>query len=416
MPVAMDVFERLEQRINNYRDEMIQFQKELTAVVALGPDNGGQGEWARAHFLREKIESFGLTDFSEYHAEDQRVPEGTRPNFVVRLAGEQAHPAVWVMAHMDIVPPGDENLWDTKPHEAVVKDGKIFGRGTEDNQQGLVSALFAMKALKEEGIKPPTDICLMLVSDEECGNTYGIDHVLQSQPDLVSKTDLVIVPDGGNPDGTMVEVAEKSILWAKFEVLGKQVHASMPQAGINAHRASAHMVVQLDNTLAQEYPVEDPVFDPPNSTFEPTQHDANVPNVNTIPGKEVFYFDCRILPNYSVDNVLATMQRVAQEIDHKFQVETKVSVAQVARAAPATSNDAPVVALVSAAIRTVRKVEPVPMGIGGGTVAAHFRKNGIAAVVWSTMDDLAHQPNEYCVIDNLVDDSKVFAHMYIASK
>ena len=119
MPVAMDLFERLDQRLNSYRDEMIQFQKELTAVVALGPDNGGQGEWARAHFLREKIESFGLTDFSEYHAEDQRVPEGTRPNFVVRLAGEQAHPAVWVMAHMDIVPPGDENLWDTKPHEAV---------------------------------------------------------------------------------------------------------------------------------------------------------------------------------------------------------------------------------------------------------------------------------------------------------
>ena len=110
------------------------------------------------------------------------------------------------------------------------------------------------------------------------------------------------------------------------------------------------------------------------------------------------------------------MKQVAQEIDRSFRVETQDSVAMVARAAPATATEAPVVGLVSAALRAVRKVEPVPMGIGGGTVAALFRKHGIAAVVWSTMDDLAHQPNEYCVIDNLVEDSKVFAHMYIAPK
>jgi len=254
----------------------------------------------------------------------------------------------------------------------------------------------------------------MLVSDEETGNALGVEHVLKNHPDLISDKDIVIVPDGGNPDGTMVEVAEKSILWGRFEVLGKQVHASMPQAGINAHRAAAHLAVELDERLHEDYPKKDPVFDPPESTFEPTQRDANVPNVNTIPGKEVLYFDCRVLPDYSVDDVIATMDKVAREVAAKFDVKIELSQPMMARAAPATAVEAPVVKYISEAIREVRKVEPKPMGIGGGTVAAFFRKHGIPAVVWSTMDDLAHQPNEYCVIDNMVEDTKVFAHVYVA--
>ncbi|MBW1811806.1 MAG: M20 family metallo-hydrolase [Deltaproteobacteria bacterium] len=413
MPVSKEIFDRLTKRIDSYRDEMVEFQIELTKQIALGPDNGGDGEWKRAEFLKDKITAFGLSDISEYNAEDKRVPEGTRPNLVVRLKGKTAKPTVWVMAHMDIVPPGDEKLWDSNPHEAIVKDGKIYGRGTEDNQQGLVSSLFAMRALIEEKIAPSTDICLMLVADEETGNEYGIDYVLKSNPDLVDKNDIVIVPDGGNPDGSMVEVAEKSILWCGFEILGKQVHASMPQAGINAHRASAHLVVRLDQQLHQEYSRQDPVFDPPGSTFEPTQREANVPNINTIPGKEVLYFDCRILPDYSVDDVLATINKIAAEVAGEFKVEIKVTQPMIARAAPATSTEAPVVKIISEAILEVSQVKPQPMGIGGGTVAALFRKHGIPAVVWSTMDDLAHQPNEYCVIDNLVLDTKVFAYVFI---
>jgi succinyl-diaminopimelate desuccinylase len=413
MSISKDDFERLSRRIDGYYNEMIEFQKELTAKIALGPDNSGQGEWERARFLIEKIKSFGLTDISEFNAPDERVPEGNRPNLVVRLSGKQARPVTWVMAHMDIVPPGDEQLWDTSPHAAVVKDGKIFGRGTEDNQQGLVSALFALRAFLDEGIDPGHDVCLLMVSDEETGNKYGIDFVLEKNPGLVKPDDIVIVPDSGNHDGTMVEVAEKSILWARFEVRGKQVHASTPNEGINAARAGANLIVRLDTELHEKYARKDPVFDPPESTFEPTQRDANVPNVNTIPGKEVLYFDCRILPDYEVDDVIATMQNVARGIEKDFGVQIGISQPMLAKAAPATSIDAPVVKLVSDAIRKVRKIEPQPMGIGGGTVAAIFRMHGIPAVVWSTMDDLAHQPNEYCVIDNMLQDAKVFAHVYL---
>jgi len=52
-----------------------------------------------------------------------------------------------------------------------------------------------------------------------------------------------------------------------------------------------------------------------------------------------------------------------------------------------------------------------PIGVGGGTVGAYFRRKGIQTAVWSTLDDLAHQPNEYCKIENIVNDAKVFLHV-----
>jgi succinyl-diaminopimelate desuccinylase len=398
MPIDKDLLRKLKKRIDSYRDDMVAFQKELTAIVALGPENQGEGEWKRARFLTGKIKSFGLSEITEYNSNDDRVPEGTRPNLVIRLAGEQRHPAVWVMAHMDTVPPGDMKQWDSDPFQVVEKDGKLYGRGVEDNQQGLVSALYAMRAMVEEGVKPPADVCLMLVSDEETGNALG---------------DIVIVPDSGNPDGSMVEVAEKSILWIEFVVKGKQVHASMPHVGINAARAAAYLTVRVDQTLAQRFNQQDPVFDPPGSTFEPTKREANVPNVNTIPGEERLCFDCRILPEFNTDDVLKTAGEVAKGVEHEFNVKVEVNTAALMKAAPATPVDAPVVVRVMQAVSEVLGVKPQPMGIGGGTVGAVFRRHGIPAVVWSTMDDLAHQPNEYCVIDNMVQDAKVFAHVFL---
>jgi succinyl-diaminopimelate desuccinylase len=406
-------FEGLCEALDGWREEMVQLQKDLTSIQALGPESQGEGEWKRARFLRTLIESWGLTDIHEYAAPDPRVPEGSRPNLVVRLAGREPRPTVWVMAHMDVVPAGDLKKWSTDPWQAVVKEGKIYGRGVEDNQQGLVSALFAMRALKESGKQPPRDVALILVADEETGSRFGIDHVLEAAPDLFQPSDLVVVPDAGNPDGGMLEVAEKSILWLEFSVQGKQVHASTPDQGINAARAAAHLTVRLDQALNGTFTGRDEVFDPPRSTFEPTRHDANVPNINTIPGDEKLFFDCRVLPDVPLREVQAVVDRVMAEVAKEFQVKIQVQSAQSAEAAPATSVNAPVVQALARAVKKVRGIQAKPMGIGGGTVAALFRRKGIPAVVWSTMDDLAHQPDEYCVIDNMVEDAKVFAHLFL---
>ncbi|HZK49531.1 MAG TPA: M20 family metallo-hydrolase, partial [Thermoleophilia bacterium] len=304
---------------------MVAFQRSLTAIRALGPENGGEGEWERSRFLLDQARRFGFTDIVEVDAEDERVPGGRRPNLILRVPGRSAHPAVWVMAHMDTVPPGETALWDSDPFVAEVCDGRIVGRGVEDNQQGLVAGLFALRALLDEGVTPTTDVRLLLVADEETGNARGVDHVLETRPALFDPSDLVIVPDAGAPDGAVLEIAEKSALWIRLAVRGKQVHASVPQAGVNAHRAAAHLVVRLDRRLHQVFDAEDGLFEPPGSTFEPTKREANVQNVNTIPGEDVLYFDCRILPRYGLAAVKAEVEEEAREIAAEFGVRVDVS-------------------------------------------------------------------------------------------
>ena len=87
---------------------------------------------------------------------------------------------------------------------------------------------------------------MILCSDEETGSKYGVGHVVKNRKDLFKKSDLIIIPDAGNSKGTMIEVAEKSIVWIKFHTRGKQTHGSTPDKGANAHKASCYMVSRLE--------------------------------------------------------------------------------------------------------------------------------------------------------------------------
>lgn len=405
-------FEAVSKRIDGYRKEAIELQTKLTAIPALSPENGGDGEIGKARFLMEYLGRMGFDELKQYDAPDKRVPSGVRPNIVAKLRGKDHGRTIWVMSHMDIVPPGELKLWNTDPYVVKIDGDRLYGRGCEDNQQGLCSSMFAIKALKAEGVVPRYDVGLVIVADEETGSEYGIDYLIARHPGLLSKDDMILVPDAGNPEGTQIEVAEKSILWLKFTTVGKQCHGSMPHKGINSHRAAAFLIVKL-NDLYKLYPEKDPVFDPPVSTFEPTKKEANVPNINSIPGDDVFYLDSRVLPAYKIDDVKAKIRSMCDEIEGQFGVKISIETPQYAQAAPATPVDSPVVKALSAAIRDVYKVEPQPIGIGGGTVAAFFRRAGMNAAVWTKMDEVAHQPNEYCYLSNLIGDTKVFAHIFM---
>jgi len=314
------------------------------------------------------------------------------------------------MTHMDVVPPGDLNMWTGDPWTVRVDGDKIIGRGSEDNQQGMISSLLAAKAFKQTGIRPGLPYGLILCADEETGSAYGVGYLVKTQKDLFRKSDLVIIPDAGNPKGTMLEVAEKSILWIKFHTKGKQTHGSTPEKGANAHKAACYMVSRLES-LYKKFGKKNAIFEPPISTFEPTKKEANVPNVNTIPGEDVVYFDCRILPSYKLADVIKTVTRIARETERRYKVKIAVSFPQKQTAAPPTAADAPVVKAITAAMKDLRKRVPKPMGIGGGTVAKFFRDKGFACAVWGTQDEVAHSPDEYSKLSATLADAKVFAHI-----
>lgn len=403
-------FDDIKQKIAGYREDMVELQRQLVCRVAVGPDNDGPGEREKADYLAGVLQTLGL-EVKDYPAPDERVAGGKRPNLVAMLPGKRSE-KIWILSHLDVVPLGELDLWQSDPFSLRVEGDLLYGRGTEDNHHGIVISLFAARALLEAGITPSRTIALALVSDEETGSLKGLGHLLENQPELFSPQDLIIVPDAGNTEGTLIEVAEKSLLWLRLEIQGRQCHASKPHLGVNTLRACSHLIVALES-LGLEFGQQDHFFCPPYSTFEPTKKEANVPNVNTIPGQDIFYLDCRVLPVYGLNLVKARIRALADDIEQRFGVRIVMESIQEMQSPPSTAAEAPVVQALTRAINIVYERQAIPQGIGGATVAAFFRRVGLPAAVWMSVNETAHQPNEHCNLRRLIGDCQVLAHIFL---
>jgi len=407
------VMQTLFHEIDKVKNEMVQTLMELVRVPAIAPENGGEGETRKAEKLLKILEEVGFDKIERYDAIDERVPSKKRPNIVAYCYGENVAERLWIITHMDIVPPGEESLWTiTKPFEPLVKDGKVYGRGSEDNGQSMVASIFAVKALKNLGIKPKRTVALAFVADEEQGSKYGIQHLIEQE--LFKKDDLIVVPDGGSEDGSFIEIAEKSALWLRIRTTGQQVHASRPHKGLNAHRVGMEYAIALDKMLHEKYSLKDEYFDPPESTFEPTKKEKNVDAVNIVPGEDITYFDCRILPNYDLEEILENIRTLVAGFQKKTGAKISIEVVNKSAAPKPTDPNSKVVTMLKEALKKSRDITPKVGGIGGGTCAAFFRKINVPAVVWCTIDETAHQPNEYAKIENMANDAKTFALMAIS--
>ncbi|WP_297497500.1 M20 family metallo-hydrolase [Thermococcus sp.] len=414
-----DTLVKVLKEIEDLRDGMVKTLVELIKIPAISPDYGGEGEYDKAQKLLEIIRDWPFDRVEVYEAPDGRAKNGVRPSILAYYYGEKGKESerLWILTHLDVVPPGDLSKWKSDPFNPLVKDGKVYGRGAEDNGQSLVASLYAVKALMNLGIRPKRTVILTFVSDEETGSHYGVEWLIKNHPELFRKDDLVLVPDGGNEEGTFIEVAEKSILWFRLRVKGKQVHASMPEKGLNAHRIALDLTYHLDRLLHEKYSRRDELFEPPESTFEPTMAKNPADSPNIAPGEHEVVFDCRILPDYSLDEILNEVRTFSEEvrgaylkeIDGKILPEIDVDVLQRLDAPKPTDPDSEIVRLLKEAIKKLRGREAKVGGIGGGTFAAFFRKLGMPAVVWATLDETAHQPNEYAKIENMVEDAKVMA-------
>ena len=395
--------------LNSSRKDIVDLEKLLTAVPAVAPEGGGDGESKKCAVLEKWLKKNGFADIQKIEAPDSRVSSGLRPSLIVTIPGQSDDSAVWVMAHLDVVPTGDMSLWKTNPWECIEKDGKLYGRGVEDNQQGLVSAAFAALYYLKNGIKPSHTIKLLFVADEENGSEYGIIYLLENF-DFFKKQDLILIPDGGDKIGETIEIAEKNIMWMKVHVKGQQTHGSRPDTGANACLAACDMSLRLHN-LEKKFDKKDSLFEPDYSTFQPTKRLANVDSTNIIPGEDTFFMDCRILPCYSLETVTAEVNKIASEIEKDHKVKVDIEYPQKSES-PATLVSAPVAQKLASAIKKAHGIEARFIGIGGGTVGAELRRKGFDAVVWSSMDETAHQPNEYCIIDNIIRDAETLVEVF----
>ena len=421
------------QFIENSADECVALQKLLTSHKALAPENGGDGEWDKCAALEQFLRAHGITNLERFDAPDSRALHGRRPNLIATIPGKKQpvaagssslanNPAagssglandgaVWAIAHMDVVPVGNLADWQSDPWTVVQKDGKLFGRGVEDNQQGLCSAFAAAWAFVKNGVQPERTIKLLFAADEEVGSKYGMIWLLQNHLELFNKNDFFVIPDGGDPLGQTIEIAEKNVLWIQFTVSGKQCHGSRPDEGLNACLAANRLSVALYEGLHKKFDAKDDLFEPNTCTFEPTKRDANVAGVNIIPGSDVFCFDCRVLPRYKNEEVLKEIKKIVAKEEEVSGAKVSFQLLQNAQS-KATDKNAPVVKALSSAIKEAHGIEAKTIGIGGGTVAAELRNLGYDCVVWSSLDETAHMPNEYCVISNMTRDAKTLALLF----
>lgn len=402
-------FDALKAFIESSTKDMVELERILTAQKALAPESGGDGELAKVTVLENYLKANGITRLERFDAKDSRVSSGIRPNLIATIPGNRDDYAIWLCAHLDVVPTGAMKLWESDPWTVVEKDGKIYGRGVEDNQQGLVSSVFAALAFVRQHIIPEHTIKLLFMADEEFGSVYGMQYLVREHLDLFGRDDRILIPDGGDAKGETIEIAEKNIFWLRFRTLGRQAHGSRPDQGKNAALAASELALKI-NGLEQVFDKRDSLFDPPYSTFQPTMHEANVSTVNIIPGEDVFYADCRINPCYTLDEVRAEVRSRVHAIETKYGVTVEVSEVQAESSLP-TPQDAPVVRDLTEALKAVHGISARCVGIGGGTVGAYLRNKGYNCVVWSTLDETAHQPNEYAVIANIVKDAETIAYM-----
>jgi succinyl-diaminopimelate desuccinylase len=391
--------------IENRRVQIVSDMVTMSSIPAVNPQNNGTGEYERCQWIIEVLKKHKVP-FEVIEVSDKRVKEGKRINIIAKIPGtENKNKTLWFVAHTDTVSPGDLKAWHTDPFKPEIKEGRIYGLGVEDNGQGIISILHTCLVMQEQGIRAKCNVGFIFAADEETGSDFGLKELIKRK--VFSPLDEAIVPDAGSPDGTFMEIAEKSIAWLKFSVLGKQTHGSMPHLGINAGSVGAHLAVELEDTLKELYAGYDDLFDPPYSTFELTQKFSNVECPNVIPGKDVFVMDMRVLPQFKLAEVIEQVNKIVARWAYREKASIRYEFLQRVDAPKPTSQDALVVQNLKDALADMG-IQAYCGGIGGGTCAAILREQNIPAVVWSTINGLAHQPNEYTVIKNMIQDTRVF--------
>ena len=373
------------------REWIIDTLSEIISRKAVNPKFGGTGEKERADYIQKLIEEMGFT-VERYDVKDEKGY--TRSNLVVEVEGED-YP-VWVIAHLDTVSPGTG--WETDPFKLVVKGDKVFGRGVNDNGIGIMSILILLKRISEGKVKLKHTLKAAFVADEEAGSRYGVVYLIKKG--LFKEGEKAIIPDFGSKKGDIIEIAEKGILWLKMITRGKQGHGSMPHKADNAHLKSAKLMLELYESLRRRFYKINRFFDPPYSTFEPTKKEKNVDSINIIPGEDVIYWDCRIIPEYSLEEVIEFFEGIGARYDATFEVVMKEK-------ASFTREDDEIVKKLRNSIRNVLNVEPRLIGIGGGTVAGILRKIGIPSVAWGVNSGTEHKPNEWEMIESYIKTERV---------
>jgi succinyl-diaminopimelate desuccinylase len=404
------------ERVESMTGEMVAFLRGLTAIPTVNPP--GENYVPCAEFLGERLREFGYqTGYIPAEGREEHTREYPRVNVMGRLEGRAPRPLLHFNGHFDVVPVGAG--WTVDPFAGAVRDGKIFGRGTTDQKAGIAASIFAVEAIRREGIQLNGSVEQSGTVDEESGGFAGVAYLAQHGYIGRDRTDYVIITEPLEVD--RICLGHRGVYWFQVTTFGKIAHGCMPFLGVSAITKMAEVISTLEHKLQPELARRRTAMavEPPGA-----RHPSL--NINSISGGQPgggiqtpcvadrcqAIMDRRFLKEEPFPEVRREIQSLLEEIaqrdpDFHYQVDDLMTVLPVETDASST-----LVQVMSGAIRTVLDKEPPLIASPGTYDQKHVMRLGLVeqCIAYGPgILHLSHQPDEYCRIDHLVDGAKVMA-------
>jgi succinyl-diaminopimelate desuccinylase len=415
MPDAAAI-ERVLAAVDDAADEAVEFTSDLIRIPTINPPGDAYDECAR--FIGHRLEQF--TFEPEYHIADglpEHTPRHPRINVLGVRPGRSARPALHLNGHLDVVPPGAG--WTVDPFAGLVRDGRIYGRGACDMKAGIAAAVYAVEAIRRAGIQLDRTVEVSATVDEESGGFAGVALLARRQRIARGRQDYVIIPEPFHVD--QICIGHRGVYWFEVETRGRIAHGSMPFLGVNA---IAHMGMVLDRMERELLPplatrtTAMPVV--PDRARRPTLNINGISGGQPVAGIQTpcvadtcrAVFDRRFLIEEDFDAVKGELQalldRAAAEVPGLTCDLRDLMVVHPVR----TPADSPLVAALERGIERIVRRTPARVACPGTYDHKHVdRIAGIPHCVayGPGILDLAHQPDEWCGVADLVAATKVIA-------
>ena len=409
--------ENLLEIIEARREELVELAQALIRFPTINPP--GEAYQPCAEFIGRRL---GARGFAVNYVRAAGTPGDSerypRVNVIARREGNVAGPCVHFNSHIDVVQTGAG--WTLDPFAALIRDGKIYGRGACDMKGGLAASIIAVEALIDSGTELPGALEISGTVDEESGGFGGVHYLAQRGWFSPPRVDHVIIPEPLNVD--RVCIGHRGVWWAEVETHGRMAHGSMPFLGDCAVR---HMHAFIDRLERDLYPklaarrTDMPVV--PSGARHSTM------NINSIHGGQAetsgfpapcvpdscrLVIDRRLLIEEDMlsvkgevrallDQLATEREGFAYELRDIFEVQPTMA-----------DRNGPVARSTAAAIQRVLGREAEFVCSPGTYDQKHIDRIGKlrdCIAYGPGILDLAHQPDEYVLIEDMVNSAKVMA-------
>ena len=413
------MIERLFQNIDARVDELVELTADLIRFPTINPP--GEAYTPCAEYIGERLRRRG---FTVSYVRGEGTPGDSdlypRTNVIARIEGKSPGHTVHFNSHIDVVEAGEG--WTVDPFGGEVKDGRVYGRGACDMKGGLAASIIAVEAYLEANPDFPGAIEISGNVDEESGGFGGVAYLAQKGYFSKPRVDHVIIPEPLNKD--RICLGHRGVWWAEIETKGQIAHGSMPFLGDSAVR---HMGAVLGAFEDELFPALDR-----KQTRMPVVPDGakrSTMNINSIHGGQTDdYFpglpspnvpdsckiviDRRFLLEESVDEVKAEVTSILDRLKWerpKFDYRLRdLMIVQPLM----TEQDAPVSSAIASGIRQVFGREPQYVISPGTYDQKHIARIGLlhdCIAYGPGILDLAHCPDEWVGIADMVQSAKVMA-------